>query len=243
MTGIEHADTAKNQVFYLYSALPLFPSNTGIMKHFFSFLFITVLSISSRAQFESAKQVFSSPTLKESIATHKIVAILPFRVTISYKRMPKNFDAEANKADEQKGGINLQSGLYTFLLRKSDDYFVTFQETERTNILLKNAKVFDKLDEILPDSLCKILKVDAILNCSYSYEKTGSEAGALAKVVLVGGAGKTGSGAMTMQIYNGANGELLWRFYKEMNETLTSNGNEIMERMMRKVARNFPYEK
>lgn len=202
-----------------------------------------LLSLSSSAQFESNKQIFSSPNLKDSIAKHKIVAILPFRVTISYKRMPKNFDAEANKAEEEKGGLNLQSGMYTFLLRKSDDYTVQFQETERTNILLKNAKVFDKLDEILPDSLCKILHVDAVIKCAYAYEKTGSEAGALAKVILVGGSGKTGSGALTMQIYTGSSGELLWRFYKEMNENISSNGNEIMERMMKKVARNFPYEK
>ena len=157
--------------------------------------------------------------------------------------MPKNFDAEGNKADEQKGGINLQQGMYTFLLRKSDKYSVSFQETERTNILLKNAQVYEKLDEILPDSICKILGVDAVIKCSYAYEKTGSEAGAIAKVILTGGGGKTGSGGMTMQIYNGSSGELLWRFYKEMNETISSNGNEIMERMMRKVARNFPYEK
>ena len=46
-----------------------------------------------------------------------------------------------------------------------------------------------------------------------------------------------------MQINNGLDGELLWRFYKEMNENFTSNASEVMERMMKKVARNFPYEK
>jgi len=46
-----------------------------------------------------------------------------------------------------------------------------------------------------------------------------------------------------MQINNGVDGVLLWRFYKEMNEGVFSNANELMERMMRKVARNFPYEK
>lgn len=100
-----------------------------------------------------------------------------------------------------------------------------------------------KLDEILPDSLCKILKVDAIIKCNYSYEKTGSEAGAIAKTVLFGVGGKTASGALTMQIYNGNDGNLLWRFYKEMNEGVLSNANELMERMMRKVSRNFPLRK
>jgi hypothetical protein len=205
-------------------------------------LFFTFLGRAD-AQFESAKQVYTAPGMKDSIAIHKTVAILPFRVTISYKRVPKNFDAEANKLDEQKAGVNLQQGMYTFLLRKSEKYSVTFQETERTNALLKKAEVIDKLDEILPDSLAKILGVDAVIKCSYAYEKTGSEAGAIAKVILVGGAGKTGSGGLTMQIYNGQSGALLWRFYKEMNENISSNGNEIMERMMRKVSRNFPYEK
>ena len=43
--------------------------------------------------------------------------------------------------------------------------------------------------------------------------------------------------------YHGASGELLWRFYKEMNEDVMSSANAVMERMMRKVSRNFPYEK
>lgn len=209
----------------------------------FALLIVSFFCLQLNAQFESSKQIYSSPHLKDSIAKHKTVAILPYRVTISYKRVPKNFDAQANKADEEKASINMQQGMYTFLLRKSDKYSVSFQETERTNILLKNAGAFDKTDEILPDSLCKILGVDAVIKCSYAYEKTGSEAGAIAKVVLIGSSGKTGSGGLTMQIYNGSNGELLWRFYKEMNESITSNGNEIMERMMKKVARNFPYEK
>lgn len=196
------------------------------------------------AQFgEGSKQTYSSPKLKEAIEKHKTVAVLPFRSTISYKRMPKNFDVEANKADEQKMSVNMQQGMYTYLLRKAKDYSVGFQDIERTNALLKRAGIFDKLDEALMDSVCKILGVDAVIKSSYAYEKTGSEAGAIASAVLLGTGGKTGSGSLTMQIYNGADGEMLWRFYKEMNESFTSNGNEIMERMMRKVARNFPYEK
>lgn len=41
----------------------------------------------------------------------------------------------------------------------------------------------------------------------------------------------------------GTDGNLMWRFYKQMNEGVFSSGNEMMERMMRKVARNFPYLK
>lgn len=205
-------------------------------------LFFFSISTFINAQ-ETSKQIFEVPNLKAELYKHKVVAILPFRVSITYKKAPKGYDAEANKADEEKQGVNMQQGMYTYLLRKSKDYSVTFQETERTNVLLRRSGLYEKLDEVLPDSIAKVLGVDAVIKCSYAYEKTGSEGGAIAKTILFGGIGaKTGSGSLTMQINNGNNGELLWRFYKEMNEGVFSNANELMERMMRKVSRNFPYE-
>lgn len=206
---------------------------------------VSFISLASFGQFggEREKQIFKSSNYKDSLAVHKIVAILPFRATISYKRMPKGFNLEGNKLEEKKLGITMQQGMYTYLLRKGGNYTVGFQDVERTNILLKQAGVFDNLENMLPDSLAKILGVDAVVQCNYAYEKTGSEAGAIAKTMLLGVGGTTGSGSLIMQIYHRSNGELLWRFYKEMNESFTSNANEVMERMMRKVARNFPYEK
>jgi hypothetical protein len=114
---------------------------------------------------------------------------------------------------------------------------------ERTNVLLKQNEVFDKIDEMTPDALAKILGVDAVIKCAYAYEKTSSEGLAIAKTLLIGfGTGKVASGEMTMNVYNGSDGDLLWRFYKEMNEDVMSSANAVMERMMRKVGRNFPYE-
>ncbi len=194
--------------------------------------------------FEGSKQVFESPKLKESVAMHKTVAILPYTATISYKRMPKDFNAEANKADEQKLALQMQQGMYTYMLRKSKDFTVAFQDVERTNALLKSKGIYDKISELTQDSICKILGVDAVIKCTYAYERTGSEAGAIAKTILFGaGTGKTGTGSLVMQIYNGSDGQLLWRFYKEMNEDVLGSANQVMERMMRKVGRNFPYDK
>jgi hypothetical protein len=192
---------------------------------------------------EAAKQVYSAPNLAAAIATHKTIAILPFKATISYKRVPKNFDAALNAAEEQKMGENLQEGMYTYLLRKGSDYTVSFQEPARTNALLKQNNVYEKLDILPADSLAKILGVDAVIKASYAYEKTSSEGGAIAKSVIFGGMSSVASGDLTMQIYNGKDGALLWRFYKQMNEKLTSSANEMMVRMMKKVGRNFPYEK
>jgi hypothetical protein len=61
------------------------------------------------------------------------------------------------------------------------------------------------------------------------------------KSLLIGfGTGKVLQGELTMQINNGKDGELLWRFYKQMNEDVMSSPSAVMERMMRKVGRNFP---
>ena len=198
------------------------------------------------AQFEGSKQVYSSPKLKDEISKHKTVAILPFEVSITYKRIPKHYDSSANKNEEKSLTKSLQQSMYTYLLRKSSKYFVSFQDVDRTNALLKSKGLIDKLDEITSDSLCKLLGVDAVIKSRYAYEKTASEAGAIVTSILLRSAalgGKTGSGSLTMQIYNGTSGDLLWRFYKAMDDNLFSSSDQLMERMMRKVARNFPYEK
>lgn len=210
------------------------------MKKIIVFAFVMTTAL-FQAQ---TKQIFESPKLKEAVSKHKTVAVLPFKSTISYKRLPKNFDPAANIAEEQKSALSLQSGLYTYLLRKSSDYSVTVQDPERTNILLKQNGGFDKLDELTPDALAKMLGVDAVIKCVYAYQKTGSEGGAIVKSLLIGfGTGKVATSDLTMNIYNAEDGDLLWRFYKQMNEDVMSSPQAMMEHMMRKVGRNFPYEK
>ncbi len=212
-------------------------------KFFISVLFVFT-SIAAMSQIEKAKQTYSAPNLQTEIAKQKMVAILPFNATITYKRIPKHYDSSANKIEERSLTTNLQSSMFTYLLRKADKYSVTFQDPSRTNALLKAKGVYDQLDLLTQDSICKILGVDAVINCNYSYEKTASEGGAIAKTILFGGMGsKDGSGALTLQIYNGADGNLLWRFYKAMNDDVMSSTDQLITRMMKKVSRNFPYEK
>jgi hypothetical protein len=201
-----------------------------------------ILLILSTINVFSQKQIFSSPNLKEIISTQKIVAILPFTTTISYKKQPKNFSVEANREQEIKMAKNIQSSMYTFLLRKADKYTVSFQDVDKTNILLKKAGIEDKLDEMTKDEIAKILGVDAAISGKFEQEQSKSEAGAIATAVLFGGfGGKTGSGTLTLTINNGKDGELLWRFMKTMDDNIATSTDDLVESMMRKVSRNFPY--
>lgn len=202
---------------------------------------LLLISFFNQAQ---EKQIFESPKMKEFISTHKTVAILPFKATISYKKLPKNYDSDSNKAEEIKLGNQMQSGMYTYLLRKSSDYVVEVQDVEKTNALLIKNGLSEKLSETPSEDIAKILGVDGIIKCSYAYEKTKSEGAAIALTLLVGfGTGKVASGALTMQINDAKEGALVWRFYKEMAEDVMSSPAAMMERMMRKVGRNFPYQK
>jgi len=207
-------------------------------------IFLSILISTTITCFaQGSKQIFESPSLPTLISTAKKVAILPFKVSISYKKMPKGLTLEQIKDNELAESVQMQQGMYTYLLRKSDSYSVSFQEVDRTNAILKKAGVFNSLDEILPDSICKLLNVDAVIKSNWSYAKTGSEAGAIASAVLLGVSKGTGSGMLVMQINAAKDGEMAWRMSKEMNEGAFSSANELMERMMRKVGRLFPFEK
>lgn len=206
----------------------------------------TVLSLASTlflaAQFEGSKQIFQIPNLTEVASTHKTVAIIPFDAKITYRKQPKNFNLEANQAQEQTMSRNIQSSLYTFLLRKKENYSVTFQDVDKTNTLLKKAGMLDKLDEYTKDEIAKALNVDAVIGGKFETEQTKSEAGAIASAVLFGGfGGKTGTGTLTLVINDGKDGEVMWRFFKTMDDNIASSTDDLIERMMRKVSRNFPY--
>jgi len=76
---------------------------------------IILFSINSFSQ-ETEKQIYEADHLKDTLKTHKLVAILPFNVTITYKRPPKNFDEAAHKSEEKALSQNLQSEMFTYLL-------------------------------------------------------------------------------------------------------------------------------
>ncbi|WP_342332147.1 hypothetical protein [Pedobacter sp. FW305-3-2-15-E-R2A2] len=206
-------------------------------------LFVAMVTgMAANAQYENAKQVFSSPKLQEAVKTHKLVAILPFEVKMTYKKQPRDFDIETNREKEREKAYSIQSSIYTFLLRKASKYTVEFQDVEKTNVLLKKAGMTDKLGEFTKDEIAKALNVDAVIAGKFEAEQSKSEAGAIVTTVLFGGAGsKTGSGALTMMVNDGPTGDLLWRFYKSMNDDVFSSSDELIDRMMRKVSRNFPY--
>jgi hypothetical protein len=213
-----------------------FGETLTMKKHLLFIAFFSITLIFSQ------KQIFEADNIKEITANHKTVAILPFTVTITYKKQPKNFSAEANRDQEFSMSKNIQSSMYTFLLRKRKNYTVEFQDVDKTNILLKKAGLNDRLDELTKDEIAKVLNVDAVIGGKYEVEQSKSEGAAMTQAILWGYTGKTGTGTLTMTLNNGSDGELIWRFFKTMSDNIMKSTDDVVESMMRKLSRNFPYQ-
>lgn len=202
-------------------------------------LALLTISITAVAQ----KQIYETENLTEIIAKHKKVAILPFKVAITHRKQNEALNAEFNKQQEETMSTSIQSSMYTFLLRKRKDYTVEFQDVEKTNILLKRAGIIDKLEDLTKDEIAKILDVDAVISGKFENEQTRTDKQARNNVMWLGTGGKTGSGTLTMVLNEGKSGEMIWRFYKTMDDNYRKSTDDLVESMMRKLSRNFPYTK
>lgn len=206
-------------------------------------LILFTLLLVSFCSFSQTKQIFEAPNLKEIIKTHKTVAIIPMEISITFKKKPQNYDSDAIKEQEKKLSQDIQASLFTYLLDKSDKYTVQFQDIEKTNLILKKAGIIENLSEHTKDEIAKILGVDAIISGKFEMQNTKSEAGAIASVFLLGFGSNTGTGEITLNIYEANSGDMIWRYHNYKNDSIFSSTNEMIEKLMKKIARNFPYEK
>lgn len=191
-----------------------------------------------------AKTIYKIDGLEEKLANHKTIAILPFKVSILYNNPPKNLDPQTTKDEEKRMSFDLQSSMFSYLSNSKDYYKVQIQNEDTTDILLNEHNMMNNPENYTPEEIAKVLGVDAVVYCTYTYTKVGSNLEAIGVQLLVGlHHSKVATGELTMDIYNGADGELLWAFNKIMNQEALTSPESIVRRMMSKVERNFPYKK
>lgn len=207
-------------------------------------LFVCFAVLMVNASAFGQKKIYENPKMKEIAPTHKIVAILPFNVTIKMAKLPKGTTQDDIVKQQKAESTNIQNSVYTYLLRKSKKYTVSFQDVSKTNVLLKKAGITDEnVGEKTMDELAKMLGVDAVIGGTIVTDKPISEGAAIAKAFLFGFGGKSAEAKTTMTIHNAADGELLWRYDRTVSGGLGSSTDDMVETMMRQIARNFPYDK
>ena len=191
---------------------------------------------------ESVKKVYSAPNILDRVSKHNIIAVLPFKTSLKFRKIPKDFDEQKNKEEETALSYNLQNNFYAMMSIKKEDFPIKVQNVEITNSILKENNMLGNLDSFTPLQIAKILQVDAVIYCDYTYTKTNSEVGAMLNEYFWM-SNKVALGEFTMSMYDATEGQLFWSFNKIMKQEYDSYPNVIIERMISKIGRNFPYQK
>ena len=190
--------------------------------------------------------VYTAPNFNTVKRSHKIVALLPFDVTITMKKLPKDVTMEQIKTDEEKTAYTAQGHAYTYLLKEmgKDKYTVDFQDVDKTNALLKqNSLSYEAMKSKTKDEIAKILGVDAVMSGKIIMEKPMNEGAAIVVGLLLGVWGNTNNITTAMTVHDGKDGKLLWKYDWEASGSVGSSTESLTKQLMRNVSKNFPYKK
>lgn len=195
--------------------------------------------------YAQTREIYVNPQFETLAKDHKKIAILPFKVIM--KLRPKQMEQMSPEqlAQLQKDeGLAVQSALQTYFLKRKEqhEFEVSFQDLATTNALLKKHNLdAENLEKYTPAELAEMLEVDAVITGILSTDKPMSEGASVALGVLVGFYGPTNSSKCTININDGATGELLWKYEKTLSRSLGSDTNTVINTIMRKASRQLPY--
>ena len=187
-------------------------------------------------------KVYEHPKMYGYVAKHRQIAIIPFNYKISLKRMPKRMTQEDVIAAEKAGVISAQNSLEIFILnkKKKGRVNIELQDVNRTNALLKRAKVdIYNIFDFLPEELCEILEVDAVILGTINSSKIMSKGAAIALQLLIG-ASVSDKAKVSISVYD-KDGTRIWNYGKEISGSAFANDDDLIRIVMRKTSRRFPY--
>ena len=194
------------------------------------------------------KEIYIHPQFDSIAKDHSILAILPFDVTINLRHKQKEKLKEGELENlQKKEGEGVQSAIQTYFLEQKTkkEFKVTFQDISKTNALLaKNNWTTDSMKTKTREEICALLGVDGIISGTLFTDKPMSEGASFAALFLTDGwfGGATNSGKCTINVHEAKAGELLWKYEKTLSRSLGSDINSVINAMMRKASKKFPYE-
>ena len=195
------------------------------------------------------KKIYTHPQFDSIAKDHSLLAILPFDVTIKLRPGKRKELKEGElKILERTEGDSVQSAIQTYFLKQKtkSSFKVNFQDISTTNAgLAKNNWTVDSLKVKTREEICHYLGVDGIISGTVHTDKPFSREVSFALGYLTGElfSGKTNSGKCTINVHEGKTGELLWKYEKKLSRELPgSDINSVINAMMRKASKKFPYE-
>jgi hypothetical protein len=211
------------------------------------FMPITILSLlTGSVLFSQTKEIYTNPGFDTIAKNHNVLAIVPFEVVLNLRPKEKEKLKPGDlEMMQKKEGEAVQSALQTYFLKQKekDEFKVKFQDVSKTNALLaKKGWNSDSLKTKTKEELADSLGVDGIISGSLYTDKPMSEGASVALGVVFGVWGPTNSGKCTINVHDGKEGELLWKYEKTLSRSMGSDIQTVINAMMRKASRKFPYE-
>tara|TARA_R110002049_G_scaffold80907_4_gene205715 strand:- start:8387 stop:9043 length:657 start_codon:yes stop_codon:yes gene_type:complete len=210
------------------------------MKMKKTLLFITVLSICFA---QAQKNIYENQNFDELSKDHKSLAIIPFITNLALK---SNISEQELKTLKEKESYAVQNALETYFIRgnKKKKYAVEFQNTKNTNALLaKNNITSSTIDVYTTKELSKLLNVDGIISGNIDLNVLLSKGVSTDFNFMDYFNGNANYGRIGIKVSDGTSGKLLWKYEKEINKKSGKNTQDLIDGMMKKATRKFPYDK
>lgn len=221
-----------------------------------------IIVFSTPILYGQTTEIYTHPEFDSIAKGHTLLAIVPFKVMLRLRpKVAKKLEPEDFEKLEKIEGEAVQAALQSYFLKQKekDSFKVSFQDIHETNaILAKAGWTDDSLRLKTTKQICRKLKVDGLISGTIMTNKLLSDGGAAALTALgigvaaigalFGGtpdwpvSGPTNTGNCTINIHEAKAGKLLWRYEKELSRGLGSNTNSIINAIMRKASKKFPYE-
>jgi hypothetical protein len=203
-----------------------------------------VVLVSTPAVAFAGAQKYENPQFAEITKSHKTVAVLPFKVVIDSKHLPKNVTPEMINDSEREEALEFQRQLYARFLQRAGEgeYRVGFQDIDMTNALLARAGwTPDSLAIHTKTEVAAVLGVDALVSGTVHQAQPTSTGTAVVQSLILGFSGSTQRVDITMVIHNGSDGSLLWSYDHTDKGGLANSVEAMTKSLLKKVAGNFPY--
>ena len=189
------------------------------------------------------KGIYESDKFNELSKDHQVLAIIPFFTKLDLK--DSNSKEESRRLEEIEG-YAVQDALEMYFGRgkKKKKFSVEFQNTDNTNALLaQNNITYDNIDTYTIKQLSEILEVDGIISGNLDTNILLSQGIPAEFSIIDYFLGDASYGRIGIKISDGKTGKLLWKYENEINKKSGKNTEDLIDKMMKKVTRKFPYEK
>ncbi len=212
-------------------------------KIILSLFLVTSIAFISKGQ----TRLFVDPEFSKYGNDHQIIAVIPFKTSISLrpKQMAALKEGQLERMQEDES-LNIQQSMYSWFLKRKQQgsMWVDVQDASTTNaILARNKITYANINEFTPAEIAEILNVDAVIKGTFETNRPMSDGASLALGLLVGFYGSTNNATINMFIHDAEDGKVLVNYNKGVSGSIGSSTDQLINIVMRKASRRIPYTK